>query len=100
MRLGDAYVEHIKSLFANSDFRDKGRDTIREILHGNFPKSETPMLVQPDLIDVEEKDELTTKVTFSWEDYSFSFFMNWEKGDRQNNYVLRNATLATKPETI
>ena len=56
MRLGDAYVNHINSLFANSDFKDKGRDTIREILHGNFPKSETPMLVQPDWIDIEEKN--------------------------------------------
>lgn len=100
MRLGDAYVKQINSLFANSDFKDKGRDTIREILHGNFPKSETPMLVQPDWIDIEEKGELTTKVTFSWEDYSFSFFMHWEKGKRLNNYILRDALLASKPETI
>jgi hypothetical protein len=100
MRLGDAYIEHIKSLFVNSDFKDKKWTTIRETLHGNFPKSETPMLVQPDWIDIEEKDELTTKVTFSWEDYSFSFFMNWEKGQRLDNYVLRNVILAAKPETI
>ena len=99
MRLGDVYVDHINRMFANSDFRNKDRDTIREILHGNFPKSEMPLLVQPDWIEVEEKDELTTKVVFSWEDYSFPFFMKWRKGNKENNYILSRAMLAGKPET-
>jgi hypothetical protein len=100
MRLGERYVDHINRLFVNSDFRKKDAGTIREILEGDFPKSETPVLVRPDSIDVDEEDSLTTKVTFSWDDYSFAFFMNWRKNESGNGYILSRALLAGAPETL
>lgn len=100
MRLEEAYVDHINRLFVNSDFRKKDAGTIREILEGDFPKSETPVLVRPDNIDVDEEDSLTTKVTFSWDDYSFAFFMNWRKNESGNGYILSRALLAGAPETL
>lgn len=100
MRLEEAYVDHINRLFVNSDFRKKDAGAIREILEGVFPKSETPVLVQPDNIDVDEEDSLTTKVTFSWDDYSFAFFMNWRKNESGNGYILSRALLAGAPEAL
>lgn len=100
MRLEEAYVDHINRLFVNSDFRKKDAGTIREILEGDFPKSETPVLVRPDSIDVDEEDSLTTKVTFSWDDYSFAFFMNWRKNENGNGYILGRALLAGTPEAL
>ena len=100
MRLGEGYVDHINRLFVNSDFRKKDAGTIRGILEGDFPKSETPMLVQPDSIDVEEKNDLTTKVTFSWDDYSFAFFMKWRKNESGNGYILSRVLLAGAPEKL
>ena len=79
---------------------EKDADTIREILGGDFPKSETPVLVLPDSIDVDEKDDLTTKVTFSWDDYSFAFFMKWRKNESGNGYILSRVLLAGAPETL
>ena len=100
MRLGEKYVDHINRVFVNSDFRKKDADTIREILGGDFPKSETPVLVLPDSIDVDEKDDLTTKVTFSWDDYSFAFFMKWRKNESGNGYILSRVLLAGAPEKL
>ena len=87
-KLSDAYVKQVLELFQYSDFRDRSEKTVVEILLGNYPKSSTPMLLKPADITCEAIDELSTKVTCSWSDYSFFFTMKWKKGGKGNNYIL------------
>ena len=91
MKIRDSYCKRLLSVFRYSDFRDASETSIRNILTGNFPKSELPLIMLPDRIQVETVSVIETDVTFIWDDNEFKFRFNWKLGDA-GNYILTDIT--------
>lgn len=90
MEIRDSYAQQIVSLFRYSDFRDRSAQVIRDILTGNHPKSELPLLPKPDSVLAEDSGELETKVALIWDDAKFNFTFFWKKGEKGDNYILED----------